>query len=474
MSQLKKIAHNTIIQVIGKAVTLSIGLATLGLITRYLGQEGFGMYTTVYSFLAVCAILVDLGLQMTVTQMISDPRHNEAKILNNALALRLTASTALLAGAPLIGLLMPYPPAIKAGIAIAAIGFVFSSVNSTLASYFQKHLITHQQVIAEVIGRLVMLGATAIVVLVDGGLHGLIGATALEVGIITTALVMFIRPHLPLTLAWDWPVWKAIMQKTWPIAITIALNLIYFKGDIVIMSLLRTQTEVGLYGAPYRVLELLINLVYIFLGLLLPVLTVALTMGNKPNAQRIIRLGTDILLAIAIPLFVGGLIVGKPLMVLMAGPDFAASGALLKVLLIATGMIFIASLCGYVIVAANQQRRMIKFYALNAAIAIIGYTLAIKAYGYWGAAWMTVVTESCMLLSAAYVMRKTTGLTLQVTILKPILAASGAMALSLFLINGFLPVLLTILCGMAVYAFVLYSTGGISSATIRHIFSLSS
>ena len=65
MTEIQKIAHNTLIQVIGKAVTVGLGLLAFAIITRTLGQDGFGQFTTVYGFLAVFGILVDLGLQMT-------------------------------------------------------------------------------------------------------------------------------------------------------------------------------------------------------------------------------------------------------------------------------------------------------------------------------------------------------------------------------------------------------------------------
>src|SRR3989338_4410585 len=102
MTEVRKIAHNTIIQVFGKSLTVFFALIIFGLVARYLGQEGFGYFSTIYAFLAIFGILVDLGLQMTTTQMISDPKENEGQILSNALTLRLIASLIFLGLAPLV------------------------------------------------------------------------------------------------------------------------------------------------------------------------------------------------------------------------------------------------------------------------------------------------------------------------------------------------------------------------------------
>ena len=83
MSLAKKIVHNTIIQIIGKLIATVLGLFSLALITRYLGQVGFGQYTTIYTFLTFFAVIADLGLTLITVQMISGEKESENKILNN-------------------------------------------------------------------------------------------------------------------------------------------------------------------------------------------------------------------------------------------------------------------------------------------------------------------------------------------------------------------------------------------------------
>ena len=146
----------------GKALTIAVALIGFGLMTRYLGQTGYGYFSTVYGFLTIFGILVDMGLQMTATQLISDPRENESQILGNALTIRLLASLVFLAAAPLLVLFFPYPALIKIGVALAAVGFVFSSLTSTLTSHFQKHLVMGKTVIADVLAKVIYLGAIAL------------------------------------------------------------------------------------------------------------------------------------------------------------------------------------------------------------------------------------------------------------------------------------------------------------------------
>ena len=71
MSLTRRVAHNTIIQTIGKAISTMLGILVVALMTRYLGQRGFGQYSTIIAFLQIFGILVDFGLTLITVQMIS-------------------------------------------------------------------------------------------------------------------------------------------------------------------------------------------------------------------------------------------------------------------------------------------------------------------------------------------------------------------------------------------------------------------
>ena len=68
------VASNTAVQVAGKAVTLAIGLASIAIITRYLGPEDYGKYTLALTYMQLFAVLADVGLFTIVVREISrDP-----------------------------------------------------------------------------------------------------------------------------------------------------------------------------------------------------------------------------------------------------------------------------------------------------------------------------------------------------------------------------------------------------------------
>ncbi len=83
MSTTQKIAHNTIIQIVGKVISTALGLLALGMMTRYLGTEHFGWYITTISFLGFAGVLIDFGMVPVTAQMMSEPKHNKVELFKN-------------------------------------------------------------------------------------------------------------------------------------------------------------------------------------------------------------------------------------------------------------------------------------------------------------------------------------------------------------------------------------------------------
>ena len=65
------VASNTAVQVAGKGATLAIGLASIAIVTRYLGPDEYGRYTLALTYMQLFAVLADVGLFTIVVREIS-------------------------------------------------------------------------------------------------------------------------------------------------------------------------------------------------------------------------------------------------------------------------------------------------------------------------------------------------------------------------------------------------------------------
>src|SRR5690349_7264094 len=120
MSVARAIAWNTSIQVVGKVLSTLIGIALIAMLTRQLGQVGFGMYSTANAFLQIFALLLDLGLNVTLIALLGEHAGDtayEKRCLSALFTLRITLAIVILGFiAPLVALVFPYPWELKLAI----------------------------------------------------------------------------------------------------------------------------------------------------------------------------------------------------------------------------------------------------------------------------------------------------------------------------------------------------------------------
>lgn len=468
MTLTKTIAHNTFWQIIGKIFGTFLGVATIALLTRYLGQEGFGQYTTALAFMQFFGVLVDMGLYLVCLREISAYPEKENYITSNIFTLRFFSALIFLGGGALLIFAFPYPPLVKWSAVIVSLSFFFMSLVQVLTTVFQKYLKMGQVALAEVLGRVGFLVIILLFIFYKGNLPALMFGNVTNTLIYFIVLWLLVKKFVKITWAFDLKYWKTIFIKTWPIALGVAFNLVYFRADTIILSLYRPATEVGIYGAPYKILEIIATFPHMFMGLVMPLLTAAWLSKNLERFNSIIQRTFDFFIILIIPLVLGSIPLASGIMKLIAGKEFIASGKILPILMLATGTIFLGTLFTYTLVILEKQKVMLKYFFTAAVLALIGYFIFVPQYSYLAAAWVTVIIEAFITLVALRLTFKFTKIRLSVKIFfKSLLAGLLMMAGIYFLPNW--PTLLLILAATFIYCLIMFLINGFDKKFLNDI-----
>ncbi|KKU48668.1 hypothetical protein A3H10_00475 [Candidatus Uhrbacteria bacterium RIFCSPLOWO2_12_FULL_46_10] len=470
MSQNISIARNTIVQTIGKIISIAAGWATLVILTNYLGAAGFGSYTIMSAYLQFFGVAADLGFVLVSAQLLAEKPQEKDKVFANLLTFRLTTALILFL-APLVIWLFPYSLLIKQGVVILTFSFFIIALLQVFTGLFQKELAMGRALLGELAGRLVLLAVVLIALLAEKGLLFVVWGVVFGSLANLLLVVLLSRRFLKISLAWDREIWLTIWQRSWPITLGIVFNLVYLKADTLILSLTRSEAEVGIYGAMYRVLEVLITFPTMFAGLLLPVLAAAWARQDLITFRQTLQKSLDVVIYLAWPLVIGVAFTAARLSALF-GSEFRNSGVILLMLVIATSIIFVGTYFGHVIVAVGRQRSMIWAYALTAAISLVGYLVFIPAYGAYGAAGMTIVAELIMATLGYVMLKKFIGKRPSLSKLGVAFLATVPMAI--FLWSGAsLPLLVLITGSMLIYGITLYAFGILTREFITALIAIS-
>jgi O-antigen/teichoic acid export membrane protein len=140
----------------------------------------------------------------------------------------------------------------------------------------------------------------------------------------------------------------------------------------------------------------------------------------------------------AIPLAFGAQFISKDIMILIAGKDFVASGAILKILILAASLIFLGNIFAHAIIAINKQKKIIKAYIFVAITSLAGYLIFIPSFSYFGAALVTIYSELFIALASIYLIKKYTDFVPSANVLIKAFLASFLMSASIYLVQNYI------------------------------------
>jgi len=464
----QKIAYNAVFSAGARIIEVALALVIIGLTTRYLGDSGFGDYVIVVAFVYIFSVIADLGLYSIVVREISREGADEEKIVNNAFTLRFVAGFFILGSAFFVSLIFPYSESVKSGIAIAALGFWILSNTQVLMGLFQKHLVMDRVSVAEIAGRIIQLLFVWTCVKLDLGFLYIIFSIFL--GAITSFVLMlfFTSKYIKIRPRFDFGFWKKLLKQSYPLAVSAILVLIYFKLDTIFLSVMKTSEAVGVYGLSYKILENLIFFPAMLVGLTMPIMS-RLVFIDRAKFQSIVQRTLNVLLVAVTPMIFGTVLVSDKIIKLIGGSEgFADSPAVLSILMIALGFIFLGALFSNIIIAANLQKKLARIYFVGMVFNIITNFIFIPRYSYFGAAATTVATELLVTILMVIVIYRALKFFPSFAVLFKALFASSLMALALHCFS-YLNIFYLLILGGAVYLPAIYFLGGISKEEINRL-----
>lgn len=450
MNSTQKIALNTSVQLIGKAVTVATSVLVIAYITRYLGVAGYGEYATIFAYLGLFGAVLDLGFFVIAVREIVKRPTAERTILGNMLGLKLLFGFIVFSLAYGLTWIVPYPDIVRQGILIGAISQLFISLNQAPLGSFQAGLTMYKATLSDVLGRLVLLWLVWFLIQQSGDLILIIWAVVWANMAVFFLNVLMISPRYWLVPLFQLTEWWQLWRAALPMGLVMILGVIYFRIDVLILGYLQGQYAVGIYSAPYKILEVLLAVPAIFMSSVLPVMTAALREAPA-KARQIFQSAFNFLILLALPLIAGALVIATPMMVLISGPDYTVSGQVLQILIFSLAGSFLNSVMIYTIIAANQQQRLIWPYVWAVVFNVVANFIIIPKYSFLGAAMVTVLTEAGVLIFSSYIVAKYLRLSADWRVFRKTLLVSAVMGLILWWLRGTLSVLALIGSGAVIY-----------------------
>jgi len=469
----RKIAYNVLASSISKMLSTVLALVSIGFITRYLGKEGFGNYATVLAFLSFFAAIADLGLYQISTREISRTGADEKKIMGNIFSLRVASAVAILIIAPVITFFLDYPKEVKEGIIIVAFSFLFSSTYQILNGVFQKNLAMDKVAFGELIGKIIQVIVIVSAVKLKLGFNWIMSSLLFYMIVSSSLIFIWSRKYLVFKMQFDLAYWKKFLKESMPMGIAAIITFAYFKMDTIILSFMKSGTEVGIYNAAYKVLENITFFPAMVVGLVMPIMSKNI-FENKTEFENVSNKTFKFFIVICVPLLVGLVYFSGSIIRVIGGAGFSEASGVLKILSVALILIFFGNFFNTILIVGNLQKKLMYVLAITAIANISLNFIFIPKFSYMASAYVSVITELVVVVLTFFLVSKNIKYLPRIEKGTSILASGGLMALFLYFLreyNNLKYFAFLAIGSMAIYFFFLWLFKAVKTSEITSLIS---
>jgi O-antigen/teichoic acid export membrane protein len=262
------------IRVAGYASGVLVSLASAAILVRHLGIPGFGQYVTVTSLIALVGGVTEAGIIVYgIREYVATGEDARRHLLANLLSMRLALTFVGIACAICFGLLAGYREAIVLGTVVAGAGLLIQVVVDVLSISLQARLRLTRVTLVELSRRVLALALIAALALAGAGLVPLVAASTLATAFALGLVSRLVRSDIAIRLSFDRKLWRRLFSETLPYAIALSIAAIYLYVTVIMMSLIATEHETGLFGTSFRVTQVILAVPSLLLTAIFPLMS---------------------------------------------------------------------------------------------------------------------------------------------------------------------------------------------------------
>ena len=386
------VGPNAVYSVVSAASAVLL-LAMQAVIVRVLGEEVFGRFSWTLMFAMFSEALMDFGVNQVTIRSIARDRTQATHLFRNSLALKAVSGTVMFA-------------------AMGALSYVLAkdselwhaSLVMLGVAVLRSYILTIRGVLVglERFGRdcLVVVGDRVLVFVVTTGAvlsgAGLVGLAAgfllARVLALAGAFAVTRRDAGSPQLGFDVALWRDLQRQALPIGVFLVVLNFYSYVDTVMLGVLSTFEDTGLYSNAYRLYEGLFYVPGVLSALLTPRLS-HLWKVDRAGHLKLARQSLALAFGLAVLAAAPAWALSQFALVLVFGAPAAAAATALQVLLLGLAPVFLIWILHAVALSVFKERLLLSTTSVG-AIVNAGLNLwLIPRYGRDGAAAATVAGE---------------------------------------------------------------------------------
>ena len=370
------------------------------LIVRFLSVDGFGQLSFGLALVWIFLFVSDLGLTELFVRDIAYNHRLISKYAGNIISLKLLLALSAYGIVVILGLYF-FGVSVKFYmVALLGLAVIFDSFMYFFRSYLHSREKMGQEAILLITESILKVCLLFFIIKLKVDFSGviLVSLAILSVSLINLLLnlAIFLKDYGRLQLSFDRNFLFELLKKSFPFALIYILSLINFRVDIIMLSLLKSNSFAGIYGADYKLLEQFLLIPLTFSWVALPMFS---RLSRNPVQIRKLFMDSMFFLFFlaSLSLFLFYIFGAKAINILYGG-DFKQAENYLYLLSWVMLPFFLKPILEKLFFSLGRQLSMLRLYLCGVIIHLILNLFLIPKFGINGAAFSTVICESAVVL----------------------------------------------------------------------------
>jgi O-antigen/teichoic acid export membrane protein len=454
-----------IVRASGYVAGTLLSAASVPLMTRHLGRDDYGRYVTVVTIILIVAALSDVGVtNIAIREYALRSQAERSRLIRNVLGMRMALTALGVALAVAFTFVAGYPETISAGVTIVGVALFLVVIQATYQLPLSNDLRLNWVAALELVRQAVTVAAIVLLVIAGASLGPFYLVTFAGGLAALIPTMLLIRGRIPLRPAFERREWLHLVRDAPAYAVASAIGFVYFRVEVVLISLIGTEAQTGDFGVAFRIVEIVAGIPLLASVSLFPLLTRA-GRDDRARLSSMVERMTAAYLAVGGGIAVG-LVVGAPFAIkVAAGPGYDDAVDVLRVMGAAMAFTFLISSWSFALLARRRHAALLFANVGALLLAIVATLLLVPDHGAVGAATAAAITEVVLATTyAILLLHPSTGLSTGLRACWPVPVAAGLALAAAFVSH--LPSFLAMALALAIYGGVLLLLGAVPQEAI--------
>jgi O-antigen/teichoic acid export membrane protein len=205
--------------------------------------------------------------------------------------------------------------------------------------------------------------------------------------------IYFIKMKLKISIIFSIKELKQHIKYGIPFMASGILSMINSNVDRILIKFTRGSAEAGIYSAGYTIIFFLINIITLIFTPIFPILIQSYHEANFDRLSKIIRNTARIISLIAFPIFMGGVLLSKQVILLLFKEEYISGYISFSILMCYILILFIREIYGYCLNAWQLEKKYLTIVFISSMCNLILNLILTPYYGMNVAALITVLSE---------------------------------------------------------------------------------